>query len=503
MWPAVAGRTDPILTGCKTALRAKFGAGGSIVTANPRRSRFEAIRAEQRGAGVDTRFKHYRTSLATWIVVVAVCGGVLADAPADPRMEFPLLLDSPGWPDADVSVPIGGATRDRASTLLTAAQPVLPPPPAPTTPIVPPIAPLTPPLLDVDAPTAELPLPGVADGYQQRGVRPYGGGHPDDWPWGCGGSPYRTGPGMCDDWKVGCRWHVAVDGMVMSREDADLGGLAAAIDEDSAGDPLFDPLLEQFDHGPGGRVAFISQVPHHVGYQIHFAYEGIEEWNAAVVFPKFSPLPGSADPDSSEQRSLHYRSSLHSGELNFVREWHPMLRPFCGVRYIKFDDQINDFIDQQAPPPLPADPSVITTDRLNLFDLENNLIGFQIGGGYNLLQFGERLAIEGFINAGVYYNKIKYTNLMGVFSTEEFPDGTAAFSDVTNNDVSELSEISYVTESSISAVCWLNRCWALRAGYQTLWVGNVHLAEDAFLNTGNDDRNLFFHGWHAGIECRR
>ncbi len=457
------------------------------------------------GADVEARLTNLRTFLAAWNVAVAVCVCAMAEAPAELQPPYPLLLESAGWPDANLSMSMGGPVpRADDSMLLTAARQVVPGLPSPPAPNVPLIAPLTPPQFDVDAPIPDLASPGgEEENAQRRGVRPYGGGHPGDWPWGCGGSPYRTGPGLCDDWKVGCRWRVAVDGMVMTRDDADLGALAAAIDEDSAGDPLVDPMLEQFDHGPGGRVTFMSQVPSYVGYQMFVAYEGIEEWNASVVYPKFSPLPGSADPDSSEQRSLHYRSSFHSAEINFLREWHPMLRPYCGVRYIKFDDQINDFINQQAPPPLPADPSVVTTDRLNLFDLENNLIGFQIGGGYQLLQFGERLAIEGFFNAGVYYNRIKYTNLMGVFSREDFPDGTTAFSDVTNNDVSELSEIAYVSESSISAVCWLNRCWALRAGYQTLWIGNVHLAEDAFLDTGNDDRNLFFHGWHAGIECRR
>ena len=56
-------------------------------------------------------------------------------------------------------------------------------------------------------------------------VRPYGGGHPTDWSWGCGGSPYRTGPGMCDNWKVGPRWHMTIDGLVMSRDETDLTAL--------------------------------------------------------------------------------------------------------------------------------------------------------------------------------------------------------------------------------------------------------------------------------------
>src|SRR5215216_5799518 len=58
------------------------------------------------------------------------------------------------------------------------------------------------PLLDGKLPAEELLPPVVAEGSGEpagdhRAVQPYGGGHPTDWSWGCGGSPYRTGPGMC------------------------------------------------------------------------------------------------------------------------------------------------------------------------------------------------------------------------------------------------------------------------------------------------------------------
>jgi hypothetical protein len=222
----------------------------------------------------------------------------------------------------------------------------------------------------------------------------------------------------------------------------------------------------------------------------------------------------------SEQRSLHYRSSLHSGELSFVRMCDPVWRPYCGVRYVKFDDEINDFINQEAPPPLPGSmPVPVTTvDRLNLFDIENNLIGFQVGIRHDFWRPNRRLAIEGFANTGVYYNKVKFTNLMGQFTTQEFADdidppanpqapiideSRIDFADVANNDVRELSEISYISEASISGVCRLNKCWAVRAGYQAMWITNVHLAEDAFLGSDLEGRSLFFHGWHAGVEHRR
>ncbi len=473
-----------------------------------------------------------------------------------------------------------------AQVVVPPGQVVLPPQGLPA-----PIAPLSP---FLDDSSEELPvLEEYEAGATRRGVRPYGGGHPSDWPWGCNGSPYRTGPGYCDDWRVGCRWHVTVDGMVLTRDETELEALADEMEDNHQGEEdLEDPTFEQFDRGPGGRITFTSQVPHHAGYQVQFAYEGIEAWNSSIVFEKedFEPefftavittetesetevvggintttttttsvgpsgttttttvttdgnvtqtetetttttsyasgpiplQPGDPFPEGFEQRSLHYRSNYHSGELNFLQSRNPRWRPYGGVRFIKFDDEINDTLNQEAQPPLPFEGpdnvlpgeflAVATNDRLNLFDIENNLMGFQLGLVNDTWKLNRRLSMEGFVNGGVYYNKIKYTNLMGIFTTQVIADDTSTttfneartdFSDAVNNDVREYSEISYVAEASLSGVCRLNKCWALRGGYQVLWIANVHLAEDAYVGDENVSEDLLFHGWHAGIECRR
>ena len=340
------------------------------------------------------------------------------------------------------------------------------------------------------------------------------GQYPDDWMWGCGGWPYANGPGMCDDWKVGCRWHVQVDGLILSREDADLDALFDATDTNSAGGAAGRPqVFDQFDYSAGGRVFFTSEIPHRAGYQIQAGWEGIPEWNSSIVYPKFSPYPA-GPTNSSEQRSVFYTSSLNSAELNFMRGDCTGLRPFCGVRYIKFDDEINDSINQDVPPPLPSPApsfSVTETDRVNIMDIENNLIGFQIGTRYDLWRPTRRCLVEGYINAGVYYNRIKRTNLMTVTTTQftsEDTDmvGSEARTDVSqtsNLDISEPTDVAATGEASLTGVFYLNRCWALRAGYQFLWIDGVSLAEDAFLDNGIDERSLIFQGCHVGIECRR
>jgi hypothetical protein len=433
------------------------------------------------------------------------------------------------------------------------------------------------PLLDGRLPAEELLPPVVSEGScdeggnQGRGVQPYGGGHPTDWSWGCGGSPYRQGPGICDNWKVGCRWHVTADGIVLHRDSTDLMALAmqmpnsfptALPDQGLNGDPSF----EQFDHGPGGRVTFTSQVGNCPCYDVQAVYEGINDWNASIVFPKtaitpvfytpgvattttttvtvvnpptttttttttgpaFPPAPAPIPlqppapfPEGFQQRSLHYRSDMNSVELNWLPNHDSDWRPTFGVRYIRFDDEIADALNQEVQPPLPfagVNPAagqflgVSDTDRLNLFHVQNNLMGFQVGLLHDTMQLNDRLSIEGFVNGGVYYNRIKYSNVMVVQTTQVVTDDTATTtfdesrtdqSTILNNDSRDLSEISYQAEASLTGVCRLNKCWALRAGYQVLWINHLHTADTAYLGDAEASSDLLLHGWHAGIECRR
>ena len=189
-----------------------------------------------------------------------------------------------------------------------------------------------------------------------------------------------------------------------------------------------------------------------------------------------------------------------------------------GFRYFSFDDEINDSLNVEAQPPLPGpadavdvggggmlpvDPEfqplgpAVATDRVNIYDIQNNLMGFQVGLLHDTWQVNRRLSFEGVVNGGVYYNRIKYTNLQGIFTTQVYADNTNSdavdesrtdFSDIVNNDVREYSEISYHGEASLTGVCRLNKCWALRGGYQALWIANVHLAEDAYLGNENVGR---------------
>lgn len=360
---------------------------------------------------------------------------------------------------------------------------------------------------------------GMLGGFDGSNFGPRAKQYPDNWMWACGGSPYRTGPGLCDDWQVGPIWDVSVDGMTLFRQETNLAAIMAATDVNSIGLPEGAPqVFDQFDFGAGGRVFLTGKLPAYAGYRLQAVYEGIEEWNASIVYPKMTDL----DPDDgidpppgfSEQRSVHYRSSLHSGELNFITTWRTVWRPYMGIRFVRFDDELNDSINQEVAPPLPGPilTTVSATDQLNLFDLENNMIGYQIGLQRDIWKLGRRFSLQGYLNSGVYYNRVKRTNLMSLTTTQYTNDDTTTmdmFEDSTsvstsaNNDVSEQTDIAYIAEASITGVFRLNRCVALRGGWQYLWIEGVHLASDPFLGTGVDARSLVFQGWHVGVEYRR
>ena len=188
---------------------------------------------------------------------------------------------------------------------------------------------------------------------------------------------------------------------------------------------VVDPDFEQFDHGPGGRITFTSQVGRCTGYDVQAVYEGINDWNASIVFPKATatralPIPplryvpvhashvrtGVLIPSlpapfprgfPAAQSSLPFQHEFGRAQLAAESATRNGGRfSVCALSGSTTKSMTS--LNQEVQTPLPGPRRIVShrasrgtmssTTRsvrlskrigLNLFHLENNLMGFQVG----------------------------------------------------------------------------------------------------------------------------
>jgi hypothetical protein len=366
---------------------------------------------------------------------------------------------------------------------------------------------------------------------------------PGDYP--VGGTGYRTGPGRRDDWLVGPHWRVTVDGVVLSRGEADLGAILNEI-EPIAPQVALPPLefLDNFDHAAGARVLLTSEYPQMAGYELQVGYLGAEKW-AANAFWEEETIPGDpgagtinddpllSDIPFQQRRQLVYDSRFHSAEVNFQKMSPGYLKPFAGVRYIAFGESILDTNRQYSntilgnPPGDPGDPddtlSSVLAQQSDLADVENNLIGFQSGLRLDMWRPTRRLHLAGFASAGVYCNIVdrdrSSLNTVTITTKERVDvpangnipattrvDTTTSSLTTVGQTSADGTRIAYSAEASLAGTWRLSSTTALRGGYQVQYVGGVELAENLWTApppVAAQSDELFLHGWFAGLEYRR
>ncbi len=307
--------------------------------------------------------------------------------------------------------------------------------------------------------------------------------------------PWTPGPGRCDNWCVGPKWAVAVDGMILFRDDADWDRIVTAVGTAPS-------HIDQFDPGPGARIFATGY--NASGFGIQVGYEGVNTWNATALFPSAGSV-----------RSFDYETTLNSLEINFFPRVPYPLKFFSGFRYIEIDEDFRDFTSNDKPIPAPADPpaaSVAIVDMGSDFLNKNRLIGFQLGARRDTWQFSEWLTIESFANAGVYYNKFRRIDVASTVTTVITGDDLATpdtneFSQQTTEVRSAVrrnyNDMAFLGEAGITGVARLNQCVALRVGYQAMVADGVGQGLDAFFGSGLQSSTIFYHGLQFGAEYRR
>jgi hypothetical protein len=223
---------------------------------------------------------------------------------------------------------------------------------------------------------------------------------------------------------------------------------------------------------------------------VEFRYFGVEQATAtlgpvfsadgiALNVPDDDPL---LEPISAKMTGA---SSLQSFELNVRRNVSPRFTWLAGLRYISFRDAMG----------LVAGDPTLTNYGSVMFGAQNNLYGLQIGADAILWDNGRRFRVESAIKAGVYANGAS-TSLDGR-STDPNDE---AFSFRFGRD-----RTSFVGDLSVTGVYQLNRWWAIRAGYQFLWLSSVAVGSMQFHNfdaglVPNTSATVMFHGALVGLE---
>ena len=307
--------------------------------------------------------------------------------------------------------------------------------------------------------------------------------------------PWISGPGTCDQWCVGPKWSVDAGGLMMFRDDADWDRIAVSLGRGAAS-------ASQFNHGPGGRVFVTSNSQSDFSVQI--GYEGINDWDANLAF---APLGGTT-------RGFDYQSSLNSIEINFLRNTPSSWKWFSGFRYLQLDEDLVDFSRDNRVLPAPATPAGTSQsiDQGLSHLLKNRLFGVQLGGRRDVWDFGNRVTVQTFANAGMYCNKFRRDDVDFTVTTTITGDDTAttgvteqteSSSTFRTSSRNNLTDVAFVGEAGITAAWRLNQCTAVRTGYQILAMDGVGNALDASLSSGINSDTMLFHGLQFGLEYRR
>jgi hypothetical protein len=282
------------------------------------------------------------------------------------------------------------------------------------------------------------------------------------------------------------RWSARVGAVILQRARP---ASELFIFEPGSGERLLDPydMVFPFNGGVDAGLLVRGAV-----VDVELRYFGAEQSTGTtglVSLPagaEFVLAPGDPLTDPIEAR-LDGSSSLHSAEVNLRRNLTPRFTVLAGLRYLSFRDAM---VLSGAEP---GDP----VEKFLTFGTTNHLYGLQVGADGILWTNGARLRVESALKAGVYANGVG-TTLSG---TED--DGTPFRFPFGEDHTAFVGDLNFV------GVYQMSERWAVRAGYQLLWLTGVATGSTALhgIDFSVDgppkvitSATVFFHGALVGVE---
>lgn len=241
--------------------------------------------------------------------------------------------------------------------------------------------------------------------------------------------------------------------------------------------------------------------------------DGIAELDTILNFDQLDYNGGAANllTDDAQIHSLTRDNEFHNVELNLLQllggygvgSYGPLnYRLLAGVRYFKFRDRLlfaADTVDRV----LTGAPEEVYYD----IDVDNNLIGFQIGGQGEFCAT-DRLTLDLGTKLGLFGNRIDHFSRIGGAA------GTAVINNGPNLGRQFLvdngkNDVAFLAEVNLGGRYCVTDCWTLTGGYRAVAITGVALPENQIypdlrgiqdVELVDSNGSLILHGAYFGAE---
>jgi len=277
------------------------------------------------------------------------------------------------------------------------------------------------------------------------------------------------------------RWTFWVGAVLLQRSKP----ISQALLVDLNRDPLFNANQFNFSVQAGPDI---NAIYHGNEFDLDFRYFHVNQASAEgsyvpltdAILNLHTPLFLSETPTE-----FNYRTSLQSVEANFRQNYSPRFTLLAGFRYLSLRDDLGAKFDAIGIPPV--DVHMIGINRL---------YGAQVGADMILVD-GGRWQIQSAAKAGLYGNGAQS---LGRYSVEQNADISYSVS---------RSLLSFVGDINFTGVYAISEHWAVRGGYQLLWLSGVALGSDQYstnsvvyaADASVADGDVFYHGALVSLQA--
>ena len=299
----------------------------------------------------------------------------------------------------------------------------------------------------------------------------------------------------CSCCCAGSCWYVQVEALLMERDNQNAN--QPVVLDDASQAVLFSTGDLNFNGAAGPRI--LLGLAFDDVSALELSYFGVFDWTGGATIRGSNSLDippdlvvPATDFDNADVMSITYRTHVNNVEANCVNYLCGSrqcggVAMLAGFRYVNLDETFNiNSIDADG------------TQSDYGIDADNHLFGGQLG--LRLTHRSCRWGFDATGKVGLFGNAVRQRQFVG-------DDGNTT---VLRNTSSRTGVASFVGDINASVAYYLTDVWAIRAGYNVLWMEGLALAPNQLdfsysadsgtaVSTGG---GVFLHGANVGLEAR-